>query len=107
MEPKKQSNTKVRQISTVILYGGLAIAMIFILIFIISTNSSKKMICEAPNVNITISYNDSEITGYSSYGMGYDLEGQREYAQKVGLEAYFLEFESWFKASTENGVCHR
>lgn len=103
----KSTNSKTRQLISVILYAMLALAMIFVLIFIASTNSTKKMVCEAPNVNITISYDDKGITGYSSYGMGYDLEGQREYAQKVGLEPYLLEFEEWFKASTKDGICYR
>lgn len=102
----KHAKPKTQQLITVILYAVLALAMIFVLIFIASANSTKKMICEAPNVNITISYDDNGITGYSAYGMEYDLKGQQEYASKVGLGPYFLEFEDWFKAST-GGTCHR
>lgn len=96
-----------RQIASLVSYAVLAIAIIFVLFFVASTNATKKMTCEAPGVNIVISYDDQGITGYSAYGMSYDLSGQREYSSKVGLEPYLLEFEEWFQANTEGGVCHR
>lgn len=95
-----------RQITTIIMSCIFAFATILSLIFAISLSSTQKLVCESSGASITILYNGNDISGYSAYGMSYDLEGQRDYASQVGLEAYLFEFQEWFKSSTD-GVCER
>ena len=64
----------------------------------------KKLTCKSNEGNITISYNDKGIIGYTSKGITYDLEGQQEYAKIVGVDAYMEEFTNWFESAT-TGTC--
>ena len=49
-------------------------------------------------------YTKKQITGYTAKGITYDLDGQKEYAKKVGVDAYIEEFSEWFKNNT-TGTC--
>lgn len=68
--------------------------------------TSKKMECKSSVGNITIMYNDDEITGYAASGMTYDLDGQKAIAKQIGVGAYLDEFESWFEKNA-GGTCKR
>lgn len=87
-------------------YGmvALSIVILFIFGFINYTISSKKLVCESAEGNITIMYTDNIITGYVAYGISYDLDGQKKYAEKIGIDAYIEEFSNWFSANT-TGSC--
>ena len=83
------------------------VIVVFIVGLIIYTNlTSKKMKCTSPEGSITILYNDKTLTGYTVVNMTYDLDGQREIAEKIGVEAYLDEFDKWFRANT-TGTCKR
>jgi len=86
--------------------GGVVVAVIAIavllIIFVFST--SEKMVCESNEGDITIYYNEEEITGYAANGMSYDLDGQKEYAKQIGVDAYLKEFKEWFSTNT-TGSC--
>lgn len=49
-------------------------------------------------------YDENRITGYTAVGINYDLDGQKKYAEQVGVEAYINEFATWFKNNT-SGTC--
>lgn len=84
-----------------VVIGIFAIAIIVIAVVSIT---SKKLVCESEEGNITIMYNSKTIKGYRAKNMRYDLEGQREYAEKIGIEAYLDEFSEWFSNNT-TGSC--
>ena len=88
--------------------GGLVVGIIilFIAIFVITSANSKKMECKSKEGNITILYNEKTITGYTASGISYDFDGQQEYADQVGIEAYLDEFATWFSNNT-TGTCTR
>ena len=54
--------------------------------------------------NITIMYNKDGLTGYTTVGMSYDYDEQKEYAKKIGVDAYTKEFSQWFATHT-SGTC--
>ena len=66
----------------------------------------KKMVCKSDEGNITIMYNDKTLTGYTANGISYDYDGQKEYADQVGVDAYLTEFATWFSNNT-TGTCSR
>ena len=71
--------------------------------------TSKKMVCEADNIKITIMYNNKTLTGYKLYTTSdydYDLDSQREYAEKIGVDKYLDELSTWFSENT-NGACRK
>lgn len=87
---------------------GLQIIMAGALLLILATGcgSGHKFVCKSPEGSITISYNDSTITGYSANGISFDLEGQKEVARQLGVEGYMDSFEIWFTGNT-SGSCER
>lgn len=98
---KKSSAPKVIAIIGGIL-GGIVI--IFLVIFFFVSANSDKLICKSDEGNITIMYNKNGLTGYTTAGMSYDFDKQKEYAKKVGVDAYTKEFSQWFSTHT-SGTC--
>lgn len=101
IKPKKNNAIIIIAIILAVIIGIIAL---FVSLFSKITNGSKKMICESSKGNITIMYNENELIGYVASGMSYDLDDQKEYAKKVGVNAYLLEFNEWFKSNT-SGSC--
>lgn len=101
LKPKKNKLTKILAIIGCIV---LAFIILFIVIFYVTSLSSKKLICKSDEGKITIMYNDKVITGYTANGISYDLDGQKKYAEQVGINAYIMEFSTWFKNNT-SGSC--
>ena len=75
-----------------------------IVIFVIISATSDKMLCKSNEGSITIMYNDKGITGYSAIGISYDFDGQKKYAKEIGIDAYLDEFATWFSNNT-TGTC--
>lgn len=98
---KKSSDPKVIAIIGGIL-GGFVI--IFLVIFFFVSANSDKLICKSDEGNITIMYNKNGLTGYTTAGMSYDFDEQKEYAKKIGVDAYTKEFSQWFSTHT-SGTC--
>ena len=84
--------------------GGLVI--LGIIVFIIVSLTSDKMVCKSDEGDITIMYTNKGITGYTANGISYDLDGQQDYAEQVGIDAYLDEFATWFSNNT-TGTCSR
>ncbi len=83
---------------------GIVAAVFGIKSLLNSTKYSKNLICVSDKGSITIKYNDTTIVGYLANGMKYDLDGQKAYAEKIGVNAYILEFNNWFIKNT-SGKC--
>lgn len=88
--------------------GGVVVGIIVfvVAIFFIVSSTSNKLVCESNEGNITIMYNDETITGYTAKGLSYDLDAQKEYAEKIGIDAYLDEFSTWFSSNT-TGSCSK
>ena len=89
--------------------GGFVVFVIVLVIIIFSVVSmtSSKLVCECEEgTNITIMYNDDTITGYTAKGVSYDLDGQKEYAESIGIDAYLDEFSNYYSSNT-SGSCTR
>lgn len=84
--------------------GGIVV--LFVLIFVVISVTSKKMVCKSDQGNITIMYNNKTITGYTATGLSYDFDKQKKLADEIGSEAYLNQFENWFKTNT-TGSCTR
>ena len=100
-KPKKNNILKFFAI-----IGGIAVGIIIlvvVIVLVVSANS-KKLVCKSDRGNITIMYNDKTITGYTAVGLSYDLDGQKKYAQQVGIDAYIQEFSSWYRNNV-GGTC--
>ena len=98
---KKSSAPKVIAIVGGI-FGGLLVLGL-VIFFFVSANSDK-LICKSDEGNITIMYNKNGLTGYTTAGMSYDFDEQKEYAKKIGVDAYTKEFSEWFSKNT-TGYC--
>ena len=105
-QQKKKSNPiKI----VLIVIGGfiLFFVLLFCVIFFGISGLSDKMVCKSNKGDITIMYTKKQLTGYVvKNGMDYDYDGQKEYANTIGVEAYLDEFESWFETNT-TGTCER
>lgn len=97
---KKKKNKIIPKILMII--GGFII--LFVVIFSIVSATSEKLVCSSDKGNITIMYNEKGLTGYKTSGMSYDFDEQKQYANKIGIDAYIKEFSSWFSNNT-SGTC--
>ena len=86
--------------------GGifLGVIVLVIVIFLFVSVTSKKLVCKSDQGDITIMYNSKTITGYTTKGMSYDLDHQKKYAERIGIDAYLDEFSNWFRTNT-TGTC--
>ena len=82
----------------------VAIVVIVIIIFVFVSSTSEKLVCKSEEGSITIMYNDKTITGYTANGISYDLDGQKEYAEQIGIDEYIEEFSTFFSNNT-TGSC--
>jgi len=89
-----------------IIFGILmAIIVIFAIVFSFVSISGNKLVCESTEGNITISYNEEEVTGYFSTGaITYDLDEQQKVSRQIGTDRYVRDFTSWFETNT-SGTC--
>lgn len=94
----------MKKVLTVI--GGLFLGLVIVvaIILIVTSLTSKKLVCKSNEGNITIMYNDKTITGYTAKDITYDMDGQKQIAEQIGIESYITQFESWFKTYT-TGSC--
>ena len=89
--------------------GGIVVVIVIlvIIVFFFFSMTSNKLVCECDEgTNITIMYNDKTITGYTAKGISYDLDGQKEYAESIGMDAYLDEFSTYYSSNT-SGSCTR
>jgi len=86
--------------------GGIVLgfAVLFIVIFAITSATSNKLVCKSDEGNITIMYNDKTITGYTANGISYDMDGQKKVAEQIGIDSYITQFKQWFSTNT-TGSC--
>lgn len=94
----------MKKVLTII--GGIVVGVVVVgvIIFLIVSATSKKLVCKSDEASITIMYNKDNITGYKASGLTYDMDGQKKYAEQVGIEAYIDEFSTWFSNNT-TGTC--
>ena len=64
--------------------GGIFLFLVvaFIVLYLIISATSKKLVCKSDEGNITIMYNDKTINGYTASGISYDLDGQKNMLKK-------------------------
>ncbi len=88
--------------------GAVVVGIIILSCVIIGVvkTTSKKMVCTSNKGKITIMYNEDTIKGYTANGVEYDLDGQKSYAEKIGVESYLQEFETFWATNTD-GSCKR
>lgn len=93
---------------TLMIIGGIVVGTIilFVAIFLITSATSKKLVCKSDEGNITIMYNDKTLKGYTAKNMSYEFDEQKEYAEQIGVEEYLDEFSTWFSNNT-TGSCER
>ena len=80
----------------------IIVAIAGIVILIIA--NTKELKCKSSQGNITLRYSKNDIIGYTAKNMTYDLDEQKEYAKKIGIDAYLEEFKEWFANNTD-GTC--
>ena len=113
--PSQQNNSttnlnhqkkKTNIIKILAIIGGIILGIIIIIaifITIVFTNHNK-FVCESSIGDITLTYNNKEITGYIGNGISYDLDEQQQISKQIGVQNYLDKFNEWFKANT-GGSC--
>lgn len=101
--PLEHKNSIVKILAIIGGWGVVIFVLAVVIISIVSANSNK-LVCKSNEGNITIMYNDNEITGYAGNGMSYDLDQQKIYAKQIGIQSYLNEFSNWFQNNT-TGSC--
>lgn len=86
-----------------IIIGGIVLELIFVgvIIFVIISATSDKLICKSTEGNITIMCNETALTGYNAIDITYDFDRQQKVAGEIGTKAYIEEFEVWFSENTD------
>ena len=101
---KVSKNTKVLVIVGVVVAIIVGFIILFVMLFFNIFSDSNKLVCKSDEGDITIMYDESQIIGYVANGISYDLDSQKEYAKKVGVDTYMIEFNNWFISNT-SGIC--
>lgn len=89
---------------------GVILGLIFIIMVVaivllsIASINSNKLVCTSKEGNITINYSATEVIGYTSNGIKYDLDEQQEVSKRIGVARYLVDFTSWFESNT-SGTC--
>lgn len=96
--PKKPNLVKI--ILTII--GGFI--LLAIVIILITSLTSKKLVCESSKGSITLMYKNQKLTGYKGNGISFDIEGQQKIVDRIGMDSYLKQFDVWFK-NTTGGTC--
>lgn len=104
--PEVKKNGGLKKVLKIFGIIVASIVVLFVIIWGITSLTSKKMVCKSDTTNITIYYNDKTITGYAVTGGTFDLDEQKAYAELVGIESYLNEFVIYFGTNT-NGSCTR
>ena len=107
VQPKKNNTGKIVAIVLVSVFAVIIIFVvaIFLIISLAVKSANHQLVCTAPEGSITISYNDSTITGYvAAGGITYDFDEQKSICEKMGTEEYMKEFDEWFRKNT-SGTC--
>jgi len=104
--PPQKKNKTLKTI--LIIFGAIIIVGIVAVILIVAGvfSFSKKLVCTSNEGNITIYYTDKQLTGYAASNITYDLTGQKEIANQIGVDSYLNQFEIWFQTNT-TGTCER
>ena len=108
--PNNQNNQKPKKKKTglivLAIIGGIVFVAIavLVLLLIIGSMNSNKLVCTSPEGSITIMYSKSGLTGYSADGIVYDINAQKELAKQLGVDEYIVEFNDWFTSNT-TGTC--
>ncbi len=90
-----------------VLIGVAIFIAIIVAIVLYVIGTSKKFVCTGDQGSITLYYKDGKITGYKGNGYSYDLDEQQEIAERIGIDTYLEEFNSWFLANSTNGKCEK
>lgn len=101
-----QKSLSKRQILLTLLWAAFGFATLVAIIFTLSSLSTPRLVCKSSQGNISITYDDSSITGYSASKLTYDFASQQAYAEQVGVDQYLNEFSDWFAGHTD-GSCRR
>lgn len=86
--------------------GGIFLGFIalFVIIFMVASLISDKLVCKSSEGDITIMYTEKTITGYTANGITYDLDGQKKVFDEIGMDDYIKDFSNWFSSNT-SGTC--
>ena len=76
----------------------------YLIISSLGLNNYDKLICESDQGNITLMYGESGVIGYSSLGISYDFDEQKDLAEEIGINTYIEQFKLWFETET-TGTC--
>ena len=106
---KLNINSVPQDKTTVILIFILAVIIFvvvesYLIITALGGYNYDMLICESDRGNITLMYGESELNGYSSYGISYDFDDQKDIAEKMGINNYINQFKIWFETET-TGTC--
>ena len=86
--------------------GFIFIVLVIVGLFILFSFGQYKLVCESREGNITLTYSDEAIIGYTAKNITYDLEGQKAIARRVGIDQYMIDFTDWFENNT-SGSCRK
>lgn len=86
------------------LYAAFAIIIVVALLLLFVFNKSKKLVCKAPEGEITLKYNDDTILGYTSLNLSFDLDEAKKYVEEIGIDKYIEDFKVWFETNS-TGKC--
>jgi hypothetical protein len=87
----------------IVLFVVFSLLIVGSIVFYILTRP-KKLSCDAPEGNITLTYNSKNLLGYKSRNLPFDLDAAKEYVSDVGVDEYLKEFKLWF-IENSSGSC--
>lgn len=88
---------------------GIVILSVVVMVVVISINgignsNAKQLVCKSNNSNITLTYDNNSIIGYTLNGYSFDLLLEQNRFTQLGMDKYIEDFANTFNANTF-GTC--
>ena len=85
---------------------GVVILSVIVMVVLVLTSDkgNKELVCTSSTANITLTYNNATIVGYTSKNYTYDLLAEKSRAEQIGMNKYIEEISNTFNTNTF-GTC--
>jgi len=87
---------------------GIVMLSVVVMIVLIAVNgignNTKQLVCKSNNGNITLTYDENSIIGYTSSGYSFDLLLEQGRFSQLGMDRYIEEYSNTFNTNTF-GTC--
>lgn len=107
--PKKSNVKKIIIIAVIIILVLIIVGAVIIMMTSSQSSSSienrNKLVCNSEQGNLTIFYNNENLTKYEADNLTFDIDGQNKIVDEIGVRTWIEDFSLWFRMNMKDGIC--